>query len=259
MTAEKFIAAWIKSAILTPKRLTFKPINLYYQDLKNIESRKRKRKRKNKRRRIRKVLKTLNRLFKQDKDTFLYHEVYKTPYLLKQYGKMEFFIGKNKYSKCYKFSDINYAVASRDDKEEMFLEYSQLLNSFDTGATTKITIMNRRLNKVDFEGTMLLNMQNNELDKYRKEYNKMLLDKATASNGIIQEKFVTISVDKKSVEEARNYFARVGADLINHFKELGSICIELNAVERLRIFNDFYRVGEETSFDFDMITNMRKR
>ena len=52
-----------------------------------------------------------------------------------------FFIGKNKYSKCYKFSDINYAVASREDKEAMFLEYSELLNSFDTGATTKITIV----------------------------------------------------------------------------------------------------------------------
>ena len=86
----------------------------------------------------------------------------------------------------------------------------------------------------------------------------MLLDKATASNGIVQEKFVTISVDKKSIEEAKNYFARVGTDLINHFKELGSICIELDAVERLRIFHDFYRVGEETSFNFDMITNMRK-
>ncbi len=59
MSAEKFIVAWIKSAILTPKRLTFKPINLYYQDLKNIESRKGKRKRKNKRRRIRKVLKNI--------------------------------------------------------------------------------------------------------------------------------------------------------------------------------------------------------
>lgn len=40
MTAEKFIAAWIKSEILTPKKLTFKPINLYYEDLKNIENRK---------------------------------------------------------------------------------------------------------------------------------------------------------------------------------------------------------------------------
>lgn len=48
MTAEKFIAAWVKSMILTPKRLTFKPINLYYEDLKNIESRKLKKERKKK-------------------------------------------------------------------------------------------------------------------------------------------------------------------------------------------------------------------
>lgn len=46
MTAEKFVAAWVKSMILTPKRLTFKPINLYYEDLKNIENRKVKKERK---------------------------------------------------------------------------------------------------------------------------------------------------------------------------------------------------------------------
>lgn len=40
MTAEKSITAWIKSEILTPKKLTFKPTNLYYEDLKNIENRK---------------------------------------------------------------------------------------------------------------------------------------------------------------------------------------------------------------------------
>lgn len=48
MTAEKFITAWIKSMILTPKKLTFKPINLYYEDLKNIESRKLKKEKKKK-------------------------------------------------------------------------------------------------------------------------------------------------------------------------------------------------------------------
>lgn len=36
------------------------------------------------------------------------------------------------------------AVASRNDKEAMFLEYSELLNSLDSGATTKLTISNRQ-------------------------------------------------------------------------------------------------------------------
>ena len=46
-------------------------------------------------------------------------------------------------------------------------------------------------------------------DEYRGEYNQMLLDKATGANGIMQEKYITISVVKKDVEEARAYFARV--------------------------------------------------
>ena len=44
-------------------------------------------------------------------------------------------------------------------------------------------------------------------DEYRKEYNQMLLDKATGANGIVQEKYLTISVVKKDIEEARAYFA----------------------------------------------------
>ena len=42
MTAERFILAWVKSMILIPKRLVFKPINLYYEDLKDIKNKKRK-------------------------------------------------------------------------------------------------------------------------------------------------------------------------------------------------------------------------
>ena len=204
-------------------------------------------------------MKTLSKIFKQDKEKFVVPKGVQDAIPIKTIWEDGIFlVGKSKYSKCYKFTDINYAVASRDDKEAMFLEYSELLNSFDTGATTKITIANRRLNKIDFEKTIMLPMENDNLDEYRKEYNKMLLSKVSGSNGIIQEKYITISVDKKSIEEARNYFSRVGVELSNHFKELGSICIELDTVERLRIFHDFYRVGEETYFNFDMLDNMRK-
>ena len=70
-----------------------------------------------------------------------------------------FGIGKNKYSKTFRFTDINYAVAGREDKEAMFLEYSELLNSFDSGATTKLTINNRRLNRAEFEKSILIPMK----------------------------------------------------------------------------------------------------
>ena len=163
-----------------------------------------------------------------------------------------------KYSKSFRFDDINYAVASREDKEAMFLEYSELLNSLDSGATTKITINNRRINKNDFEKTILIPMQEDGLDIYRKEYSQMLLDKISGGNGIVQEKYITVSVVKKDLEEARAYFARIGGDLITHFNRLGSICVELDTTDRLRILHDFYRAGEETNFRFDLSETMKK-
>ena len=140
----------------------------------------------------------------------------------------------------------------------MFLDYSELLNFLDSSATSKITILNRRLNKVDFEKNILLPKANDNLDKYRDEYNKMLIEQATNSNSMVQEKFLTISINKNSLDEARQYFTRISAELNNRFRELGSKVESLSANERLRVIHDFYRVGEESIFNFDMIDNMRK-
>lgn len=164
----------------------------------------------------------------------------------------------NNFAKSFKFSDINYLVASREDKEKMFLTYSELLNSLDSGATAKITIYNHKMNESEFEHSCLMPLQGDGRDEYREEYNRMLLDKAMNADGVVQEKFVTITVSKKTIEEARAYFARVGADLQAHFAALGSKCVEMYATERLRVLHDFYRAGEEKFFYFDARSKMRR-
>lgn len=204
------------------------------------------------------MLKTLKKIFKQDKEKIKVKKYVQDIIPAKAIWEDGIFlVGNNKYSKSYKFTDINYAVASKEDKESMFLDYSELLNSLDTGATTKITINNRRINKIDFKKNILLKETGDELDKYRKEYNNMLVSQSKTSNEIVQEKIITISVYKNSIEEARSYFSRMGADLSNHFNALGSKCIELDATERLRIAHDFYRTGEETAFSFDIHQSMK--
>ena len=205
------------------------------------------------------MIKTLRTIFKQDKEKFcIPRSVQQVIPIQAVWADGVFQVGRNKFTRTYKFMDINYAVASREDQEAMFLEYSELLNSFDSGATTKITINNRRLNRQDFEKAILIPMREDGLDVYREEYNEMLLEKATGSNRMVQEKYVTVSVYKKTVEEARSYFARVGTDLMGHFARLGSKCVELDATERLRALHDFYRAGEETAFFFDLQQAMKK-
>lgn len=205
------------------------------------------------------MIRTLRNIIRQDREKFIIPKSVQQAIPIQAVWKDGIFlVGRNKFTKTFKFVDVNYAVAGREDKETMFLEYSELLNSFDSGATTKITINNRRLNRQDFEKSILIPMQEDGLDLYRKEYNEMLLEKATGSNSMVQEKYVTVSVYKKSVEEARTYFARVGMDLVTHFSRLGSKCAEMDAGEKLKALHDFYRAGEESGFYFDISECMRK-
>ena len=204
------------------------------------------------------MIKTLKNLLKQDKERYTVPRKVQDVIPVRRIWKDGIFMTGGKFAKTYKFTDINYLVASREDKESMFLTYSELLNSLDSGATTKITINNRRLNKANFEQSILMPLRGDFRDEYRREYNQMLLDKAIGANGIVQEKYLTISVVKKDIEEARAYFARVGADLISHFSALGSKCTELDAEEKLRVLHDFYRQGEEAAFHFDPQDMMKK-
>ena len=105
-------------------------------------------------------------------------------------------VGRGLWSKTFRFSDINYATASRERKEELFLGYSAILNSFDAGAMTKITVCNRRQSQSRFEKQNLLPLRGDRLDRYRDEYNRMLTENAEQSSGITQEKYLTVTVQK---------------------------------------------------------------
>lgn len=164
----------------------------------------------------------------------------------------------SKFSQTVRFSDINYAIASKADKTQMFLGYSELLNALDTGAATKITIHNRRMNRQDFARTTLLPMQQDQLDDYRQEYNQMLLDKVTGqTSSVVQERYITLSAHRKNYSEARSFFSRTIGDVTSHLSHLGSRCELLDASERLRVLHDFYRPGEESQFQFDLKTNQK--
>lgn len=154
------------------------------------------------------MIKTLSNLLQQDKEKYRVPRRVQDVIPIRRIWPDGIFLVGNKYSKMYRFTDINYLVASRAGKESMFLQYSELLNSLDAGATAKITINNRRLNRVNFEKNILMPLRGDARDIYRREYNQMLLDKAMEGNGIIQEKYITVTVLKKDVEEARAYFAR---------------------------------------------------
>ena len=199
------------------------------------------------------------KLFKRDKEKFIIPKgVQDTIPIKRIYEDGIFLVGRNKYSKTFIFTDINYIVASEEDKEEMFLDYMQMLNSFESETSVKFTILNSKIDNEKIENNIKIDNENDRLDRFRKEYNKLIEDSSKTSNGIKQEKYITIVVNKKSIEEARTSIRRIGIELNKHFKKLNSICRELDANERLKLLHNFYRIGEESDFNFNIIDNRQK-
>ncbi|MBQ4417111.1 MAG: TraE family protein, partial [Butyrivibrio sp.] len=169
-----------------------------------------------------------------------------------------FLVGKELYSKMFQFSDINYAVSSREDKEAEFFKYSEILNSLENGVSSQITIVNRKIKNNELKNIILAEHKDDGNDEYRKEINEMLMKLANSANAIVQDKYVTVTVQKKTLDDARSHFRRVATDLQAHFQRLGSKIKELDLTERLRVIHDFCRPGEEADYHFDLRDTMRK-
>lgn len=126
------------------------------------------------------------------------------------------------------------------------------------GYDYKLTLVNRQLNRQEFSRNLLMAYRQDGRDYMRREYNDILLDKASGSNNLVQEKYITVSVAKHSIEEARTFFARVGTDLTAGLSRMDSGIREITLNERLRLFHDFFRVGQESAFAFDLQTAQRR-
>ena len=157
----------------------------------------------------------------------------------------------HKFTKTWRFSDINYAVASDNDQLNMFLAHSALINGLPTDAMAKISVFNRQLSR---EVLSNLAIPNDEADYtvYANELSEIFSDKMADSNNIVHDKFITISSEKKNIEEARTFFTRVGNDLRADYAKLSSKTTELGYKDRLRIFYDFFRNGDVNEFSFDI-------
>ena len=87
------------------------------------------------------MLKTLRRTMKQDTERFRVPRGVQDIIPVQEiYSDGIFKVGKNKYSKSFRFDDINYKVASDEDKEAMFLQYCDIsmLSRIDLNPRTEI-------------------------------------------------------------------------------------------------------------------------
>lgn len=150
-------------------------------------------------------------------------------------------VGATEYSKTWSFTDINYAVASPEDQTSILDSWGRVLNGLAADSRLKITLANRLFNKDSLSGSIFYKKKDDGLDRYRGEMNRVLMDKAKGSNGIVQEKFLTLTANRKNENEARMFFSRAGKSLSFGMQRLSSTVKPLDNTERFRVLHDFFR------------------
>ena len=174
-------------------------------------------------------------------------------------GMMGF--GGDIYSATYKMKDVDFLSGSDEDQEDFFMAYSDVLNSLDSRVSTyKLTMFNRTVSRLQSDFVVLATDYGDGYDNLRQEYNAIRRHHRAAAAGLIQEKYITVTISKKTPELAEQAFEDFQKNFGKRFSNrLGSGLTRLDARERMRIFFDFYRAGDEPFYDFDLEAATRRR
>lgn len=160
------------------------------------------------------------------------------------------------YTRTLAFDDINYQLAQNDDKNQIFEEYCDFLNYFDSSIHVQFSFVNRRGNLLDFQKSIDIPPQGDDYDDIRKEYADMLKNQlAKGNNGLVKKKYITFGIEADSLKAARPRLERIEADVLTNFKVMGVTARSLTGYERLEVLHDtFHPDGQEKlQFAWDMI------
>lgn len=162
-----------------------------------------------------------------------------------------FEVAKGKYSKCYCFQDMNYTTTSDAEQEAIALLYCKFLNSLD--CHYKITINNKNRDMQALREHVMLPYLEDGYDHLRKAYNDVMEEQIMeGKQGIEQELYLTVTIERKNFEEAKAQFATLEATIYKRFGELGSEIRALTGDERLKILYDYYHLGAEDGYRFSL-------
>lgn len=160
------------------------------------------------------------------------------------------------FTKSYLINDTNYSDAG-DDKQEKILDiFKKIITAFNSKCGYEITINNRTIDQQEFNNKVLMQYANDEYDEFRIQHNELVLDMMQqGKNNLRSEKYLTVTVNEPTIEEALNRFVSIERDIDREIKKINKVGLEaLSLTERLEILHDIYN-GNKVG-DFKKVFNI---
>ena len=159
-------------------------------------------------------------------------------------GIME--LSNGMFSKTYRIPEMNFKTAHEDKQWTAASDWSAFICSFDEDVNIEVSLCNETIDINKFQEQVLLGMKADGLNKYREEYNNMLLSRMTgAKNNLQTIPYITIAIPAEDIEHAYERFVTIDqtvSENITHITKLPAE--ELTMIERLELLNKIYNQDE---------------
>ena len=155
------------------------------------------------------------------------------------------------FSKTISFQDINYQLALDEDRDLIFNQFANFLNSFDPSVAIEFSYINQIGRNEEVQASMQIPDQHDGFDTLRLEFREMLKSQIVkGNNGLKKAKYISFTVEADNLEQASAMLERLEIDILSGFKNMGVRAESLNGEERLKILHDMLNPDKNFSFSY---------
>ncbi|BAN60872.1 hypothetical protein ANG_0402 [Streptococcus anginosus subsp. whileyi MAS624] len=155
------------------------------------------------------------------------------------------------FSKSIAFQDINYQLALDEDRDLIFNQFANFLNSFDPSISIEFSYINQLGRNEEMKSAIQIPDKKDGFDDIRFEFREMLKSQIVkGNNGLKKSKYVTFTVEADNLEQATSKLERLEIDILSNLKSMSVRAESLNGEERLKILHDVLNPNKTFEFSY---------
>lgn len=155
------------------------------------------------------------------------------------------------FSKSIAFQDINYQLALDEDRDLIFNQFANFLNSFDPSIAIEFSYINQLGRNEEMKSAIQIPDKKDGFDDIRFEFREMLKSQIVkGNNGLKKSKYVTFTVEADNLEQATSKLERLEIDILSNLKSMGVRAESLIGEERLKVLHDILNPNKTFEFSY---------
>ena len=156
------------------------------------------------------------------------------------------------FNKSIVFEDINYQLALDEDRDLIFNQFANFLNSFDPSVSIELSYINQLGRNEEMQSAIQIPDKKDGFDDIRLEFREMLKSQIVkGNNGLKKSKYVTFTVEADNMEQAISKLERLEIDILSNLKNMGVRAESLTGEERLKILHDILNPSKTFYFSYN--------